>query len=50
LLLSYIAPTAAIPKSGGVIQWTVRRTQEAGIAAVLTGRQEPVHNSVALDQ
>jgi hypothetical protein len=36
VLLSYIAPTAAIPKSGGVIQWTVRRSQEAGIAAVPT--------------
>jgi hypothetical protein len=34
LLLSYIAPTAAVPRSGGVVQWTVRRSQQTGIAAV----------------
>lgn len=36
LLLSYISPTAAVPKSGGLIQWTVRRTQQSGVAAVPT--------------
>ncbi|SQE00134.1 Z1 domain-containing protein [Parafrankia sp. Ea1.12] len=34
ILLSYIAPTAAVPKGGAVIRWTVRRSQQKGIAAV----------------
>jgi hypothetical protein len=34
LLLSYIAPTAAVPKGGSVILWTVSRAQQEGIAAV----------------
>jgi hypothetical protein len=36
LLLSYIAPTAAVPKGGSVIHWTVSRAHEAGVPAVPT--------------
>ena len=35
LLLSYIAPRAALPNGGSVIQWTVQRSQQQGTAAVL---------------
>jgi hypothetical protein len=34
LLLSYIAPVAAVPPSGSVIHWTVRRAKQEGVAAV----------------